>query len=102
MYPASAYYDSNPTTKGYVMKKPKLTDWIPASTPPVRVGIYEMRDLAWPYHFWDGSQWLGIAAGRARELTKKRIKNAGPMPRFCSYYLTASWRGLASDPKASA
>lgn len=76
----------------------KVTDWFPANTPPVRPGVYEMFDLPYPFHYWDGAQWLDIAGVRVRDVTNRRIKSAAPMPKFVSYHLDSPWRGLAADP----
>lgn len=40
-------------------KEMKLTDWFPHTVRPVHVGVYELEDLPYPFHFWTGEYWSG-------------------------------------------
>lgn len=79
------------------------TPWFPVSVKPVHVGVYELRGphgpLVFPFHYWDGKDWLHLADFHPKFITKARIKNAGPMGKHVAYITKSKWRGLAERAK---
>jgi hypothetical protein len=64
-----------------------LTPWYPATTKPVRPGVYLVRtEMAWPretMNLWTGEKWVSLDG----------IVNL-------QFLFDAHWRGLAFDPVA--
>lgn len=86
--------ESNPTTKGYVMKKePELTPWFDGEVKPARVGVYQRRTYGdyFAYWFFDGSVWL-TGGTSTPDVARCGSKHSPEQDR--------EWRGLTS--KASA
>lgn len=79
---------------------PALTPWFSADTPPLRPGVYEMCGVLCPFHYWNGTAWMGIAGVHPHHLADQ-VATAPPMPKDITYHLHASWRGIA-DPSSAA
>lgn len=79
------------------MKKQKMTEWMPLSTPPVRFGVYEVRPpsggaFPYPFGYWNGQAFYGcddtpLGAYRSKDHFSYSLSDP-------SNY----WRGLARDP----
>lgn len=75
------------------MTAPKLTPWFPADVKPVRVGVYETRDVSVygsKYQCWNG-KWWGCYSFDVKKAYKDR--------RGKSCCQCVEWRGLAVQPK---
>ena len=46
--------------KQVAMNKREMTPWFPASTPPDRVGVYQVKGSIPMYTKWDGEHWLRV------------------------------------------
>lgn len=77
---------------------PKVTPWFPAEVRPVHAGIYEVEGVLAPFHYWDGKQWLHIAAIQPYDITKKDIRKAKPIAEWATYINSHQWRGLSEKP----
>lgn len=71
---------------------PAVTDWIPGDQKPTVVGVYE-RDIFGILFFskWTGKKWMAGEDTRGEAAAEATG----------SFYQTAPWRGLASDPKGT-
>lgn len=68
----------------------KYTDWFPPEIKPVHVGVYELEDLPYPFHYWDGARWFGAGArGEKIRLYAEQV----------DYGCRVRWRGLSEKPK---
>ena len=71
------------------------THWFPASSPPVRAGVYERKyplgkmDLV-RFSYWDGKRWY--VAGHTTDIAETEYKNQEIAPRQ-----KLPWRGLLKD-----
>lgn len=77
----------------------KVTNWFPASVKPTIPGVYEMRDLPAPFHYWDGQHWLHIAGSTPSALSAEMLQGIGRMSDHTMYPKNREWRGLAFDPQ---
>lgn len=74
-----------------------LLPWVPLSTQPERIGVFQVRNAArnqsdlW-FSFWDGTRWHGAWDSPAAAFKWARHPVAG------SVFGEWEWRGFASDP----
>ena len=77
------------------MSKREMTPWFPASTPPDRVGVYEVKGRMVPmYSRWDGENWLHIS----KSLEKASIQKWVSVVMY-STKDSAFWRGFTNEQK---
>ncbi len=73
-------------------EQPNLTPWIPISSPPIRVGVYETKSArsdAVYYSYWDGHRFHGEWYSPERAMDNTDWEWGQQM---------AYWRGLAAKP----
>lgn len=77
------------------MSKPKLTDWFPVDTKPMRVGVYETKAQnhfdGTRFQFWNGQFWCAYcptAERAAHESNSNKSSVQNP-----------AWRERANNPK---
>ena len=77
----------------------ELTPWVRTSTPPERIGVFQVHDPArdedelW-FSLWDGARWHGAWDSPEEAFERKYFPTPG------SVSGTWEWRGLASNPLA--
>ena len=74
-------------------KKQKLTPWFPVTTPPTRVGLYEVRYNGWKdlYSWWNGEHFC--LCGFKKEAVRWKATKSGDM--YHERYRDRVWRGIA-------
>jgi hypothetical protein len=76
------------------MEDQKLTEWFPAETEPVRIGVYETQDRHGTWmNLFDGERWHW-----GHKFPEEAAMKNHPMP----LAKLKGWRGLAEQPKGSA
>ena len=85
----------------------KLTPWFPASTPPVRPGVYNRNmehasvpdnDAKLPYAYWTGKHWL--CSGKTPEKAAAVLTWNHPTWDYAlSAYQNLPWRGFTTEQK---
>lgn len=82
------------------MKNPKLTEWFPASVPPARDGVYQLRQDAWA-RYADGVWFFcsDTADGAATETTPSLFQIGDRGGDRYNGGASMDWRGLAKEPK---
>lgn len=76
-----------------------LTPWVPRSTPPLRKGIFQVRDAernsdAMWFSLWDGVRWHGAWRSPDEAFERRHFPTAG------SVFGEWEWRGFVSNPLA--
>ena len=71
----------------------EMTPWFPASTPPERVGVYQIKSQHYTYSKWDGKQWMliSVSIGKAKTEDRKSIAMYESYPTY--------WRGFTNEQK---
>lgn len=71
----------------------KMTPWFPASTPPERAGVYQVKGSIIPmYSKWNGEHWFrtNLSIGQARvEYYRSTAMYSTAQPAF--------WRGFTNE-----
>ena len=78
--------------KQAAVNKREMTPWFPASTPPERVGVYEVKGMVPMYSRWDGENWLHISTSLERASIQKWVSVA-----MYSTKESAFWRGFTNE-----
>lgn len=78
--------------KQAAINKREMTPWFPASTPPERVGVYQVKSDAQIYSKWDGEQWTQM--GYSVESASKQKWGSAAM---YSTKEPAFWRGFTNE-----
>lgn len=78
--------------------KRKFTDWFQPEVKPTIPGVYEIELVPYPFHYWDGKQWLVDVEQSPREFRNFDPAKSEPMPETVKYIKTFRWRGLAANP----
>lgn len=71
----------------------EMTPWFPASKPPERVGVYQIKGQSYTYSKWDGKQWMLISASIGLAMTANR----GSIGMYQSYPNPQYWRGFVNE-----
>ncbi len=69
-----------------------MTPWFPASTPPERVGVYQVKGLMPMYSKWDGKKWLQISLSCKRASGQNRVS-----VEMYSTFDPVFWRGFIHE-----